>query len=174
MRSLVIAALFLVATGPALAQTAPSAQPSDTDRAEQDLRSSLAPSGVTVQRMAPDEIRLTMPSDITFDFDRAEVSAKFLPRLRDLARTLEAHPALSVGIVGHTDSIGSIGYNQGLSERRAHAVSIALEEYSVPDDRIVASGVGEEDPVASNETDEGRALNRRVEITLKAEPKKID
>jgi outer membrane protein OmpA-like peptidoglycan-associated protein len=173
MRSLVIAALLLFATGPAFAQTAPqNASPSDTDRAEQDLRSSLAPSGVTVERVAPDEIRLTMPSDITFDFDRAEVSAKFLPRLRDLARTLEAHPALSVGIVGHTDTIGSDAYNQTLSERRARSVSIALEEYAVPDDRIIASGMGELRPIASNASEDGRALNRRVEITLKAEPKK--
>lgn len=169
MRSLVIAALFLIASGPAFAQTAP---PSDTDRAEQDLRSSLAPAGVAVERVAPDEIRLTMPSDITFDFNRAEVSGKFLPRLRDLARTLEAHPALRIGIVGHTDAIGSDAYNQALSERRAHAVSIALEEYSVPDDRIIASGMGELQPIASNASQEGRALNRRVEITLKAEAKK--
>ena len=167
MRSLLLAAVLLFAGAPAFAQSGPS----ETDRAEQELRSSLAPAGGAVDRVAPDEIRLNMPSDITFDFDRANVRREFMPALRNLARTLRAHPAMAVGVVGHTDALGSDAYNQNLSERRARAVSIALEQYDVPDERIVATGMGEMAPIASNATEDGRAQNRRVEISLKMTPK---
>ncbi len=163
MRPLIFAIASLFVAAPVWAQDARQ----ETDRAEQELRSSLAPAGVAVDRVAPDEIRLTMADAITFEFNRAYVNPKFLPHLRDLARTLNAHPSMAVAVVGHTDAIGSDAYNQELSERRADAVGEALRDFSVPYRRIVESGMGEMQPVASNATDEGRARNRRVEITLK-------
>jgi outer membrane protein OmpA-like peptidoglycan-associated protein len=181
MRSLLAAFVLLCAVAPAYAQeTPPNSGPNgnggpdtpagaraETDRAEQELRTRLAPAGVAVDRVAPDEIRLTMADAITFAFDRAYVSPKFKPHLADLARTLRDHPSMAVSIVGHTDAIGSDAYNQDLSERRAEAVSEVLRDDDVAYNRIIASGMGETEPIATNATEEGRARNRRVEITLK-------
>ena len=158
-RALIAATLFLFAS-PAFAQNA------EMDAAESELRRDMAPAGVTVERVAPDEVRLIMPSDITFDFDRADVRYEFMPRIADLARTLNAHPRMSIAIIGHADAIGSDGYNQALSERRARAVGARLMDYGVGYHRISASGRGEWAPVASNDTPWGRARNRRVEISI--------
>jgi outer membrane protein OmpA-like peptidoglycan-associated protein len=167
MRCLIIAAaLFTVAT-PAVAQD----MQAEMSRAEDELRRDMAPAGVTVERIAPDEIRLVMPNDITFDFDRADVRREFMPRIDDLARTLTSRPFITVEIVGHADALGSDGYNQRLSERRARAVGARLLDYGVPFERIEASGRGEWEPIASNATDGGRARNRRVEIRLQAKGK---
>ena len=163
---LAAAALFMFAT-PAFAQGVAA----EANRAEQELRDSLAPAGVAVTRTAPDEIRLDMSSDITFDFNRAYVRREFMPRLYDLARTMRAHPGMFARVVGHTDAIGSDSYNQALSERRAEAVTAALEDFNISDNRLIASGMGEFEPIASNATDSGRARNRRVEILLKFKPK---
>ncbi|MBY0565433.1 MAG: OmpA family protein [Hyphomonadaceae bacterium] len=162
MRSIVIAmALFAVAS-PALAQNP------EMDAAEQEMRSTMAPAGATVERVAPDEVRLIMPSDITFDFNRAEVRHEFSPYLRDLARTLARYPGMSVNVVGHADAIGSDSYNQRLSERRAFSVSDVLRRYGVDYRRISSSGRGEWEPVATNAEEWGRARNRRVEISVKS------
>jgi len=163
MRHLLIAvALFTVAT-PALAQQNVEAEMS---RAEDELRRDMAPAGVAVERVAPDQIRLVMPNDITFDFDRAEVKREFMPRISDLARTLNSRAFISVEIIGHADARGSDSYNQDLSERRARAVGARLMDYGVPFERIDASGRGEWEPIASNSNEWGRARNRRVEIHL--------
>jgi outer membrane protein OmpA-like peptidoglycan-associated protein len=167
MRHLFIAAaLFAVAT-PAFAQDVQA----EMSRAESELRRDMAPAGVTVERTAPDEIRLVMPNDITFDFDRAEVRREFMPRINDLARTLNSRSFISVQIIGHADALGSDGYNQELSERRARAVGARLLDYGVPYERIEASGRGEWEPIASNGSEYGRARNRRVEIRLSAKGK---
>ena len=162
MRFMIAAALFTLLAAPAFAQQ------TEMDRAEREMRDTLAPAGVTVERRAPDEIVLNMPADITFDFDRAAVKGQFQPRLRDLARTLTTHPNMSIAIVGHADALGSDNYNQDLSERRARAVGANLMDYGVPYARISASGRGEWEPIASNATEWGRARNRRVEISVKA------
>lgn len=148
---------------------APSfAQESEMDRAESEIRDSMASSGVTVERAAPDELRLRMPSDITFDFNRAEVRYEFMPHIRDLARTLARYPAMSVEVVGHADAIGSDDYNQALSERRARSVGAALMTYGVAYQSLDVRGMGEWAPIAPNSTEWGRAQNRRVEIHIKA------
>lgn len=157
------AALFIAANAPTQAQDTQA-----VDRAESQLRRDLAPAGVSIERAAPDEIILRMPSDITFDFDRAHVRREFMPRVADLARTLLSHPGLSIGIVGHADALGSDDYNQDLSVRRARAVGAALMDFGVPYRRIEASGRGEWEPIDSNATEWGRARNRRVEVRLKA------
>jgi outer membrane protein OmpA-like peptidoglycan-associated protein len=150
-----------------LAATATPAQDaSEMDAAESALRESLAPAGVDIERAAPDEIRVRMPSDITFDFNRADIRLEFAPRIRDLARILAEHPGMRVDIVGHADAIGSDAYNQRLSERRAYAVGNALIDHGVRRRRIDASGMGEMAPIATNATEWGRARNRRVDIRL--------
>jgi outer membrane protein OmpA-like peptidoglycan-associated protein len=162
MRLAVLAFAFFALAAPAWAQQ------SEMDRAETEMRATLAPSGVVVERVAPDEVRLVMPSDITFDFDRADVRYEFVPRVRDLANTLTRYPAMSVQIIGHADAIGADGYNQQLSERRAYSVGTMLTRYGVDFGRIGARGMGEWSPIASNATEWGRAQNRRVEISIKS------
>jgi outer membrane protein OmpA-like peptidoglycan-associated protein len=166
MRFAVLAfALLTAAAAPAWAQQ------TDMDRAERELRDAMAPAasaGATVERVAPNEIRVRMPSDITFDFNRAEVRYEFMPRIHDLARTLTRHPNVRVNIIGHADAIGSDAYNQDLSERRARSVGAALINNGVQWQRIEAIGRGEWEPIASNASDWGRAQNRRVEIRVSA------
>jgi outer membrane protein OmpA-like peptidoglycan-associated protein len=122
-----------------------------------------------VERVSPDEVRVRMPSDITFDFNRADVKYEFMPRVTDLARTLNRYPNMVVSVVGHADAIGSDDYNYRLSERRAYSVSEVLSQYGVDRYRIRTSGMGEMAPIASNATDWGRARNRRVEISVRRE-----
>jgi outer membrane protein OmpA-like peptidoglycan-associated protein len=143
------------------------AQETEMDRAERDVRASMAASGAEVERVAPDEVRVRMPSDITFDFNRADLRYQFRPRVRELAATLSRYPRMSVTVVGHADAIGSDSYNQVLSERRAAAVAEALLEYGIDWGRIDVSGRGEWDPIASNDSEWGRSRNRRVEISIK-------
>jgi outer membrane protein OmpA-like peptidoglycan-associated protein len=166
MRFLILAFAFLTMTClPALAQEA------EMDRAERELRDAMAPAasaGATVERVAPDEIRVRMPSDITFDFNRADLKWEFMPRIQQLAQTLSRYPGMSISVVGHADAIGSDRYNLELSERRAQSVGQALMQFGVAYGRIDASGMGEWAPVASNATEWGRAQNRRVEISVKA------
>jgi outer membrane protein OmpA-like peptidoglycan-associated protein len=162
MRLAVLAFAFFALTAPAWAQQ------SEMDRAETEMREALAPAGVAVERVAPDEVRLVMPSDITFDFDRADLRYEFVPRVRDLANTLMRYPGMSVQIVGHADATGPDGYNQQLSERRAYSVGTMLTRYGVDYGRIGARGMGEWSPIASNATEWGRAQNRRVEISVKS------
>lgn len=161
MRVAVLAFALCAFAGPVWAQD------SAMDRAETEMRATLAPSGVAVERVAPDEVRLVMPSDITFDFDRADVRYEFMPRVRDLANTLGRYPGMSVDIIGHADAMGSDAYNQRLSEQRAHSVGTLLTRYGVDFGRIGAHGMGEFSPIASNATEWGRAQNRRVEIRIK-------
>ncbi|MGD9814305.1 MAG: OmpA family protein [Hyphomonadaceae bacterium] len=152
----------------ALLSAAPAfAQQTEMDAAEAELRRDMAPAGATIERVSPDEVRVVMPSDITFDFDRATIRREFEPRLRDLARTLTQRPSLRVDIIGHADALGSDEYNQDLSERRARSVTAGLIHFGVPVRRISASGMGEFEPVASNATEWGRARNRRVEIRVR-------
>lgn len=147
------------------------AQENELDRAQSELSAAPAMSGVAVERRSRDELVVTMPSDITFDFNRADVRGQFMPAIRTLAHTLESNPSLHVQIVGHADAIGSDDYNQALSERRAQSVGARLMDYGVPYRRIEASGRGEWEPIATNATEYGRARNRRVEIHLTAEKK---
>lgn len=166
MRFALLAFAFLtLATAPAFAQQ------TEMDRAESELRDAMAPSasaGASVERVAPDEIRVRMPSDITFDFNRADLRYEFRSQIESLARTLSRYPGMSVSIVGHADAIGSDEYNQRLSERRASSVGEALGRYGVSYRRIDTSGMGEWAPIDSNSTEWGRARNRRVEISVKA------
>lgn len=103
--------------------------------------------------------------DIYFSFNKDEIRAESEPTLREIAALLERHPAWKLTIEGHTDSIADAAYNLDLSQRRAAAVKNALSgKYGVSADRLTTTGLGESRPKDSNETLEGRARNRRVEL----------
>lgn len=138
------------------------------DRQERELRTKMAGTGVTVERVSESEINLVMPSDITFDYDRAEVKPEFRGVINSLADALATQPSSTIDIIGYADSTGSDTYNQLLSERRAQSVAYWLENQGVQAPRLVAFGRGELQPIASNNTEEGRARNRRVEIKVRA------
>jgi len=105
---------------------------------------------------------------IHFDFNKATVKPESELTLKEIAKLLKQNPGLSLYVVGHTDSVGKIDYNMQLSKERAEAVVQTLvEKYGVSQNRLDAHGVGPLVPVASNETEEGRALNRRVELVKK-------
>lgn len=105
-------------------------------------------------------------TDVLFEFDRDNVKEAFGPMLNKLASFLAANPAYSVSVEGHTDHTGTEGYNQGLSERRAMSVADVLRSYGAPSTAIFSVGFGELRPVASNDTADGRRLNRRVELVV--------
>lgn len=135
------------------------------DRQEAEIRRQTAGTGVSVIRQG-DELLLRMPAAITFDFDSATVKTPFRATLDEVARTLNAYPATMIDVLGHTDSVGTVEYNQRLSEQRAQSVARYLQGQGVSGVRIATRGYGEMQPIASNDTEEGRAANRRVEIKV--------
>ncbi len=107
----------------------------------------------------------TLEQTYLFDFDKAEVKAEVFPLLDHIAKVMSDNPKITVQLEGHTDSIGSVEYNQGLSERRANAIKDSLIKRTMVDaKRLNAVGFGESKPITTNETKEGRAKNRRVDL----------
>jgi len=136
------------------------------DKQQAQLRAQLANTGVTVARQG-DNIVLNMPSDVTFAVDRSDIQPQFDRVLDEVAGTLNQYPSTMVDVVGHADSTGTDAYNQALSERRASAVAAYLTSRNVLPARLYVAGMGERQPIASNDTEAGRAQNRRVEIVLR-------
>lgn len=124
--------------------------------------------GATVQRVG-EGIVVTFDSGILFGFDSDQLSSAARENLRNLAESLQRHPNTEVLLVGHTDSVGSAEYNQGLSERRARSAASYLVSLGLPADRIRSTGRGLNEPIASNETEAGRQENRRVEVAIFAD-----
>lgn len=135
------------------------------DRQEAALRERLDATGVSVNREG-ERIILNMPSNITFETDQAEISSRFYNVLNSVAQVLDEYEKTIVDITGHTDSTGEESYNLNLSQRRATNVAQYLIAQGVNSTRIAAQGMGESQPIASNDTPEGRQANRRVEIEL--------
>jgi len=135
------------------------------DRQEAALRAKLEGTGVRVVREG-NNIRLVMPSNITFGVDRYEVRPEFYSTLESVAIVLKEFDKTNVRVAGHTDSTGSAEYNQTLSEQRANSVGQLLMSQGVASGRIWSTGYGERYAVASNDTDFGRQANRRVELEL--------
>ena len=129
------------------------------------LRQELQGTGVQVQQNG-DQIHLIMPGNITFDTDSAQIKPSFQPVLNSIAKVLNQYDQTSVSIVGYTDNTGTVAYNDALSLKRARAVETYLRIQKVNYERLVVSGMGPKNPIASNATPEGREQNRRVEITL--------
>ena len=135
------------------------------DKQERDLRARTAGTDVRVTRQG-DNLVLNMPSNVTFAHDSATVQPQFQATLDQVAQILAQYNETYVDVYGHTDSTGSDAYNQQLSERRADAVAGYLETRGVQSARIGTRGFGETQPIAPNDTEEGRAANRRVEIRI--------
>lgn len=135
------------------------------DSQESELRAQLQGTGVSVTR-AGDRIILNMPSNITFATDQDQVMPGFYATLDSVAIVLRKFNKTLIDVDGHTDSTGSAGYNQGLSERRAISVANYLGSRGVDQRRMSAVGYGPDRPVASNASEAGRAQNRRVEISI--------
>ena len=104
---------------------------------------------------------------VNFEYNKAALTDEGRDILDEAAMVIDKHPNIRVEIVGHTDSRGSESYNQRLSERRAQSVVDYLTGKGISSSRLSASGRGESEPIANNESDKGRALNRRVELTAR-------
>ena len=135
------------------------------DRQEDKLREQLRGTGVSVTRNG-DNIHLNMPGNITFETDSANVNSSFYPVLNSVTLVLNEFEKTLIQVVGHTDNTGAAEYNQRLSERRAESIREYFLSRQIPSVRIQTFGRGETDPIASNDTAEGRQQNRRVELVL--------
>jgi outer membrane protein OmpA-like peptidoglycan-associated protein len=119
----------------------------------------------TVERVG-EGIKVTFDSGILFGFDSDQLTGEALQNVNQMAEVLKKYEDTEILIEGHTDNVGRAQYNQRLSERRAAAVARQLQAQGVPNARVSTKGYGLEQPVASNETEEGRAQNRRVEVAI--------
>lgn len=135
------------------------------DRQAAKLRADTAGTGVQVVQQG-NNITLAMPGNITFATNSADLNASFYPVLDKVSSTLVQYDQTMVEVAGHTDSTGSAAYNQALSERRAQSVAAYLTSRGVRGARLIVVGDGENHPIASNDTPEGRQQNRRVELTI--------
>ena len=138
---------------------------SGLDRQAADLRRQLGDDRIIINNTG-DQLIVTLPQDILFDTNSASLRADLQADIRALGRNLNQYPNTTVQVIGHTDSEGSAAFNQDLSERRARSVAGVLLEQGVSGGRIVPIGRGEAQPVASNNSSEGRRQNRRVEIII--------
>jgi outer membrane protein OmpA-like peptidoglycan-associated protein len=129
-----------------------------------EMQAATAGSGVNVERTQNNELKLSVPSDISFDTGRADIKPEMRPVLDKLTTNLD--PNVRMTVVGHTDSTGSDTINDALSVERAQSVRNYLSVRGVDAQRIAVQGRGSHEPVASNASDAGRAQNRRVEIFL--------
>lgn len=135
------------------------------DSQEAKLRKQLRASGVSVQRNG-DTINLVMPGNITFPTNGSDLRADFYPVLDSVALVLDEYTKTTIVVSGHTDNVGSDAHNQQLSEARANSVAAYLKSKGVLAARFDVVGFGEKHPIANNNTESGRAANRRVELSL--------
>jgi len=135
------------------------------DKQEAELREQMRQSGVSVTRKG-DDIILNMPGNITFRSGSADLNPQFFKVLDGVSQVAKKYDKTIIEVAGHTDNVGGADYNRLLSERRAGSVAQYLESRGVSGQRIMTAGGGEDHPIASNSTEQGRAANRRVEVTL--------
>lgn len=140
------------------------------DVQEAELRQELQGTGVQVQRNG-DQLDLIMPGNVTFNTDQYNIRPEFHPVLNSVAQVLYKYNDTRLQIYGHTDSTGSADYNYNLSNRRAASVASYLASQGVDQGRIMSQGMGPDQPIASNQTEAGRAQNRRVELQIIAAPR---
>jgi outer membrane protein OmpA-like peptidoglycan-associated protein len=133
------------------------------DKQAQELEQNIE--GAKVERVG-EGIQVTFESGLLYDFDSDVVKPDARTNLRELASSLDKYPDSDLIIIGHTDQVGSSEYNQRLSERRASAAARYLVSQGVSGSRVATRGLGETEPVESNETEAGRAANRRVEVAI--------
>ncbi len=135
------------------------------DNQEAKLRQRLQGTGISVTRVG-DSIVLNMPSNVTFDTNKADVKPQFYNTLNSVALVFKEYKQTLINVVGHTDSSGDANFNYDLSRRRAASVAQYLSAQQLDPNRFSVEGHGANDPVASNATASGKAQNRRVEITI--------
>jgi outer membrane protein OmpA-like peptidoglycan-associated protein len=124
--------------------------------------------GTEITEQPDGSLKLNIPSSVTFDTSSYAIKPSFAPVLDQLAQTMQQNPEIVASVVGHTDSTGSPQYNQTLSVNRAQSVTGYLGQRGVAPQRLSATGMGQNQPIADNNTEAGRAANRRVEIYLRA------
>lgn len=145
---------------------------SKMDKQAKEIKETLP--GAEVERVG-DGIKITLnESIVNFDFDSSALTTTAKNNLDKLAQVLVNNPDTNINIYGHTDSKGTDSYNMSLSERRANSVKTYLVGKGIASSRLFAKGEGEAMPVASNDTDAGRAKNRRVEFAITANEKMIN
>jgi outer membrane protein OmpA-like peptidoglycan-associated protein len=135
------------------------------DKQEAKLRAQLQGTGVSVTRSG-DDLILNMPGNITFKTASADLNSGFFQVLDSVALVLKEFDKTLIDVEGHTDSDGDNAYNQTLSQQRANSVGGYLQSHGVNSQRVVTIGAGEERPIASNSTPQGKQQNRRVELKL--------
>lgn len=136
------------------------------DQENNELRQRLVGTGVQVEQRG-DYIQLVMASDVTFRTGQSAVIDSFYPTLSSVAVVLRKYDRTNLVITGFTDNVGNDAYNQTLSENRAASVGSFLMSQGVSPNRIFTEGQGKRNPIASNATAQGRAMNRRVVISLR-------
>ena len=154
-----------VLVGGAVGATAGAITGRQMDKQAEELEAALE--DANVERVG-DGIKVTFDSAILFAVNSADISDDAKSNLRDLASSLDEYPNTSILIVGHTDDTGEAEYNQSLSEKRAESAAIELLDAGVAGERIEIVGYGETDPIATNDTLDGRRENRRVEVAIYA------
>lgn len=159
--------ILIGAVGGGIAGTAVGAY---MDKQKQDLEKVLAPErgtgSIQVEKLAGDILRVTMTEQTAFEIDSAQIKPGFHSTMDKIGGVVNRYGKTHLTIVGHTDSTGSTQHNQGLSQRRAQAVQNYFAQQGVIPERMAAEGKGEAAPRASNNTAEGRRLNRRVEVYI--------
>ena len=136
------------------------------EQQRRDMEQATRGTGVGVVQTADNQLKLDIPSDISFDTGRSDIKANFAPILERFAEGLRNNPNAEVRIVGHTDSTGSDAINNPLSLARAESARNFLTMRGVSGARIQVEGRGSHQPVASNDTETGRLKNRRIEYRL--------
>ncbi len=141
------------------------------EQQRRDMEQATRGTGVGVMQTADNQLKLDIPSDISFDTGRADIKSNFAPILERFAEGLRNNPNAEVRIVGHTDSTGSDAVNNPLSLARAESARNFLTQRGISGARIWVEGRGSHQPIASNDSADGRARNRRVEIYVGERPR---
>ncbi len=142
------------------------------EESRQKMEQAAQGTGIDVSKTADNRLKLNIPSDAGFDTNRADIKPALRTVLDKFATTLNEHTVTTVAVIGHTDSTGSDAVNNPLSLSRARSTRDYLVNHGVAATRITIDGRGEHEPIASNDTESGRAANRRVEIYIaEAAPK---
>jgi len=134
------------------------------EKQRQDMEAATRGTGIQVSQTSDNRLKMEIPADVSFDTGRSDIKSNFRPILERFAQTLNDNPAATVSIVGHTDSTGGSNINDPLSVDRAARTRDYLSQRGVSPNRIMIDGRGEREPIASNESESGKARNRRVEI----------
>jgi len=140
------------------------------DKQEEEFKRALAEeqrrNQIEIKRLQNENLKITMNSEVSFAYNSSKLTPAFHRTLNKVADILTRYPRTTIKITGHTDSRGSAQYNQQLSEQRAQAVKWYLMDRDMPANRVSIDGRGEMEPRASNDTEAGRQLNRRVEMLI--------